>query len=197
MCEFTGDDGAANAGYLITASDSTAGSADFTIDPAIQGAGLSGGDEILPFVLAQTFGPLGAIGAVDCGLTIGSVSPGFIEAKITLDTGLGPRDKEATTEYASEIARMADRSVETDISFYFTDTAAGLSPLIGYAHEGTTYDVDLRVGSDTATRRLKINLPKTRLDILDTDTSEILTVSGKLVSRQSAAAADEMDLLFD
>ena len=195
MCEFEGDDNGA-AGYSVTAHDNTAGGAHFDITPAIAGAGLAGGAEILPFVLAQTVAGT-ILSATECALTFGAIAPGFIKPKVTLETGIGPSDKEATTEYPSGIELVSERVVETEISMYFTDTALGFSPLVGFAHDGTTYDVDIRVGADTAAKRFKINLPKSRLDITQSDLGEILTVSGKLVSRQSAAAKDELDLLFD
>ena len=191
MCEFTGDDGSSNAGYIITGHDNTTGSAHFDINPAIQGAGLSGGAEILPFVLAGTAPSGTLLSAVECALTFGSISPGFTDAKITLETGIGPRDKEATTEYASAIGRIAERSVEADLSFYFTDTAAGFSPLVGYAHDGTTYDVDLRVGPNTAAKRMALSIPKGRLDIQQHDLGELIMCSGKIIARQSSTAADE------
>jgi len=195
MCEFEGNDNSA-AGYIITASDNTASSANFTITPGIATAQVDAGKEILPFVLAQTLGGT-ILSATECALTIGALEPGFIDAKVTVDTGIGPRDKDATSQYPTAIARVAERSIETDMSFYFTDTAAGLSPFVGYAHDGSTHDIDLRVGADTASKRMKLSIPKGRLDITQPDTGEIITVSGKVIAQQSAAAGDEFAITFD
>ena len=195
MCEFTGDDNT-GAGYVVTDNDDTPSSAHFDISPGIAGPGLSGGDEFLPFVLGQETGGE-ILSAVDCALTLGSLAPGFIEQTITVETGIGPKDKEATSEYATGVGHLTDRVVESDVSFYFSDTALGLSPVKGKAHEGALYDVDLRVGSDIAAKRLKVSMPSARLDITQDDLTELVTVSGKLVARQNAGAADELDLLFD
>ena len=195
MCEFEGDDNG-GTGYLITGTDNTSGAAHFDISPGIAGAGLAAGAEILPLVLSQTTGG-SALSAIECALTFGAVEPGFIEAKTTMTTGLGPRDKEATTEYASAVCRVGGRKIEADLKCYFTDTAAGFSPLVGFAHDGTTYDVDLRIGPDTAGSRAKLSYPKARLDIMQHDLGEILVVDGKIVARQSAAAEDEFALTFD
>jgi len=197
MVEFTGDDNSA-AGYLITAHDWTAGSANFTISPGIAGAGLAGTEEILPFVLAPTTGGT-AIGATACDLEFDTLSVGFIKAGVTLQTGIGARDKEATSDRAAGLMRVGPRVVEAEIDFYFLDTNAGNEALLGYAFDGTTYDTDLRVGANTAAARMKLNFPKSRLDFAPHEVPEadVVTVSAKLVARQNAAACDEFDLLFD
>jgi hypothetical protein len=185
-------------GYTVTEVDNSAGSAHFHFTPVLAGAGSAGGQEIKPLVPAQTVGG-NILSAVDCLLTIGSITPGFVSCKLNYSTGIGPRDKEATLDRCAGLMRVAPRVVEMDTEMYFLDTNAGNGALQGFAHDGTTYAVTLRVGSNTAAYRLSVGLPKARVDISTQEVPEadVVMANMKVIARQSAAACDELTFTFN
>jgi hypothetical protein len=193
-----GDDTNSASGYLVTAHDDTAGSADFTFSPGLAGAGESAGEDILPLVPATRTEGGTVLGGVNHSLTIDGVSLGFIEATIKVTTGLTGRDKEATTDRATGISKVGERVIEFEISGILKTGATGSAPLAGRAFDLASHDIDLTIGSASAAR-MKISIPAGEARVNATEHPEnedvMLTISGR--AKQSAAAADEMSILLD
>jgi hypothetical protein len=197
MVYFEDDDNGA-AGFTVTGHDWTSGSAHFDISPAIaDAAGIGANEDIFPYAPSQTTGG-SVIAAINNTLTFGSLSLGFIKCTVTVDTGLALRDKEATSDRAVGIVRASKRMVRAEFEFYALDSNVGNLPLMGYAHEGPTHDVDLTVGNASAAE-MKLSWPKARLDIaqIESAESDVWMASATLVARQSAAACDEFSIEFD
>lgn len=191
--------GTAGAGYTITAVTQTDGAASITLSPAVVSrAGHAAGIAVTPWVPSRTVGGT-VISTPDCSLTIDTVDLGFLSAKIALKTGVIPRDKEATSDHPTGLFRAGKRSVEGEFKFYFLDSATGNAPILGRTWDGTTRDVDIRVGSSTAGSHVHHSLPKCRLDIASHENPEadVVTSTCKFICRKNSAAADEYVMSWD
>lgn len=184
------------AQYVVTGTDNTSGAAHFDITPVLA-AGIGAGEALTPYAPAKTTGGT-VISAVNNVLTFGAVSLGFQQCVVTLITGFGLEDKEGSSDRAVGVTNMAERSVETEWTFYAKDSAAGNLNILQSAHDGETYDIDLSV-NNTAAGRMKLSWPKARVDVSKQETSEgdVVMATAKTIARQSAAAADEFSITFD
>jgi len=193
---FTGDNNS-NAGYTVTDVDWTAGSANFTITPAIQGAGLAGGVALFPLVPSQTTGGT-AIASVNCGLTIDGVSLGFQKFSLKCNTGWGLRDMEAGSSRPAGIVRKGKRKLEGSLDFYFLDSNTGNSPFLGSPwHYIGLRDIALRVGEDTSAKRMLVDLNKVLCKGSTVNPgADVVMGSLAFEPQQNAAAADECSISF-
>jgi hypothetical protein len=187
-----GSENNAGAGYTITAVDNTAGS--ITVSPVL-GVEVASGAAIKPFSLTPTYGAGTPIEGVDSNLTVDSVATGFIGAKISVKNGLHLRDKEVSTNRASGVAR-GKREVTGELQFYFLDKVTG--PIMGRAWDGTTRALALRIGPNTAAKRLIVTIPKAYFEVagLDLPEAEEATAACKFRALQNSASADEINISF-
>lgn len=190
--------GTAGTGYGVTATVDTAGAATATITPAVVSrAGHIAGTVIKPWFPSQTVSGT-KLTAGECALEIDSVAYGFISAKLSIATGLHGLDKEATSIRANRVAGGA-RSVSLDLQCYALVGNAGNAAIHGRAWASATHDVMIRVGANTAAARMTINVDEIRFDVTPLDLPEAeeaqLALKGK--ARQNAAAADEVNIVFD
>jgi len=193
-----GDDNNSSDGYIITAHDDTAGSADFTFSPGLAGAGESAGEDVVPWV-PQTRSEGGTVLAgVNHSLTIDGVSLGFMSATIKITTGLAGRDKEATTDRINGISKVGERVIEFEIEGLLKTGATGSAPLAGRAFDLAEHDIDLTIGN-AAAARMKISIPagEARVNATQHPESEDVTITISGRAKQSSSAADELSIMFD
>jgi len=191
--KFTGDDGTAGAGYLVTAVDYDTDI--ITISPGIVGSGLSGGESLLPNVPGQTLAGT-VVGGISCGMSLGGTTLGGISLKTTFDTGIRALSNEATANRPNRLVR-GPRTIEGTLDAYYLGESA---PFIGGAWNGNLLAIIQRAGADTAAARMKINTPNSRLGVIgefDLPDDDAAGVTIPFVARQNAAAKDEMTILFD
>ena len=158
-----GTDDNSGAGYRITNSTT----ADHTTIATAGGAAgtIASGSLIRPLIVTPTFAGEHLTGIVnnlnlDDGVNT-AVDLGFIKAVIEFETGLHLLNKEATSEFASQVGRTM-RKIGGQITFYLENDMAFLQ--VG-AFDGTQYDVELRAGGTTAGSRYRINMPGTRFEV--------------------------------
>jgi hypothetical protein len=184
----------AGAGYLVTAVDDTVTPPQLTISPVLAN-GISADDVIAPVVPTPTLsGTL--LGGVDCSLSVDGTATPFKRFKLTLKTGFHGRDKEASSDRPVAVLRGA-REITGEIEFTFADKETAM--LAGRAWAGTTRALILRVGSNTAAQRMKVNVPKAFIEVVPIETPEADESSFTLKFRalQNAAADDELTIVFD
>lgn len=164
-----------------------------TITPGLAG-GLSGGEAVEPVVPSQTLGGT-VLGGTDSGLTIDATSLGLVTYKLTINTGIKPLDKEASSNRSTAIFRQEMRKLEGEITAYFKDESTAY---LGGAWSGTLRDIAARAGSATG-RRLTCHTDSARVGVAAvpfTD-SEVTIITLPFTPRQNAAAADEATLVFE
>lgn len=190
-----GSEDNSGAGYLVTGIDETATPPTMTISPGLANAILTGA-VVAPVTPSQTLGGT-VISAVSCGLTVdGGSALHWVSLKLQLKTGHVGRDKEATSDRSQGVLRgRREITGEIDVLFADTDNAH----LFGRAWNGTNRALAIRIGPDVAGSRLKINLPAAFLEVTPIEIPGEGPAMAKLKFRalQSAAANDEMTLVFD
>lgn len=181
------------AGYLTTGLDYATRL--LSISPALANP-LSGGEAITPVVPAQTLGGLPAPGLA-CGLSLAATSIEFCKASVKLATGVKGLDKAATSNRATRLHR-SKRLVTGELEVYYLADSA---PFLGRAWDPDTgyLAAILRLGPDTAGKRLKVNLDRIRFDAPKDEHSdeEATTSTMAFKARQAAAAGDELELVWD
>jgi hypothetical protein len=192
-----GDDTNGGAGYLVTSVTQTGGAAAFGFSPVLAGAGELAGEEVWPLIPTPTLAGT-ILGASECGLTVDGAALGFVSAKINYKFGRRGLDKEATTYKANRIGGGL-REVTAEIQCYWLESNTGNANLIGRGWDGTTRDLYLRIGADTAAARMKINLDKVRLNVvpIEIPDAEEAMVTLSAVARQNSASDDESNIVFD
>jgi hypothetical protein len=184
------------AGYTVTAVDTTADT--ITISPGLAGP-LAGSEALLPNVPAHTVSGA-ALGSIACGLTLGGTTVNPIRHKLTFETGIIPLDKEASSATSTGLLRDAPaggRVVTGELGYYYSLATA---PYIGGAHSGQLLSIASRIGADVAGSRATINHPSARIEIASSDSLEdgqAREDTQTYIARQSAAADDELTLVFD
>lgn len=179
------------AGYRVTAVDFTTET--ITISPGLANP-LVGGEAMAPVVVSQTLA--GATqGGIACGLSIDATAIGLISGKMTLATGIKPLDREASSNRATGLVRVP-REVTGELETYFLTEN---TQYLGGSWNGTLRALIQRAGPDTAGSRMKINTPKSRIEVtpIEIPEAEEVTTTMAFRARQNAAAADELTLLFD
>lgn len=195
-CQIGDDDN--TTGYLVTAHDDTAGSADFTISPVLAGAGEDAGQEIKPFAPSRSVGG-SVLTGVNATLTIDSVTLGVVSFKLKGNSGAMLRDKEASSDRANGIARGPMRVIEGEIQAYLLTNATGNAPIAGQAFDRHVHDIDLTVGDGGAGNQMKISIPagEGRVNKLEHTQNEVTMVTLLFRAKQSSVAGDECVVTFD
>jgi len=180
-----------SAGYLVTAVDTATDI--ITISPTLAG-NIDDNAKIVPFTPTITTGGTPQ-GGIDADLSVDATSVGMISGKLTLDTGIHALDKEATTNRANRIAR-GQREISGEIEGYFLDEN---TKYLGSAWEGTTRNVIMRAGPDTAGSRMKVNTPKARMAVATITVPEAdeATFKANTVPRKNSTNGDELTIVFD
>lgn len=180
------------AGYRVTAVDIDTDT--ITISPGLAGNLAASALAVTPVVPAHsdTGSPLGGI---QSSLSIDSTSIGFRMAKVTLNTGHKLLEGEATRDRAGRAGRGA-RSVTVEGEFYFLEENLSF---LAAGWDGEALAFNLRIGPNTAASRMKVDLPKVRMDVVPVPIPEsdevIYTLTG--VAQQNSTAADELTVTFD
>ena len=186
------------AGYTCTAYVASTGV--MTITPAL-GAPLSGAEVIAAVVATPSFD--GTIrGGTACGFTIedlgggNPVNLGFISSTITVDTGVGPLLKEATTAKVSGLELVAGRRVNGEVQFYFKDENASY---LGDAWNGTAKQITLRAGPTTAGEHIKYVSRKGQMKVskVDAPKSDVAVWTSQFTAMRYSSSNDEFYIIED
>lgn len=183
------------AGYRVTAVDAATGRT-LTITPAIQAGEdiAAAAQPVVAVVPAHTIG--GTIqGGVEVFSTIDGTALGVIKQNLTINTGIHGLDGESTTDRVNRI-RRGDRSYEGEFEFYFLEESAGL---FGRSFENITVPVNLGYGADSASNRVRLNMPAVRIyaNQLQRDPKKEARLAGAFFPQMDAAAEDELVVLLD
>lgn len=197
VVQFVDDTGTASAGYTITDTDNTAGSAHFHYSPNLVGAGESAGGAIVPLVPSQTLTGT-VLPGTTAVLTVGGVTLGFLDMTISHKSGLQPR-LEAGNDRMVAAMRSGERRTEGEIKCYLLDSNAGWSPFFGGAHEPIERSIALRIGPSTAGGHFDFSIPKAFIHVtpLDIPAADMVTATIKWTAVQSSTAADEFSITAD
>lgn len=133
------------------------------------------------------------LGGIECGLSIGGTSVGFIEYKAKISTGVEELNAEANTRYATRLGK-GERIVEGSFKFYLLDETAGIFGR--YPFTGETVEVECRVGPDTTAERVIYNAPAARLSVrkITVPQYQVATFEATWLARQDAASNDEFSI---
>jgi hypothetical protein len=177
------------AGYLITDVNYTTHIV--TISPTLAGD-LADLDAVVPNIPSSTVAGT-QLGGIACALTLGGTSCVFNKGVTTIDTGVRGLMDAATSDVATQLVRNA-RKVEGELEFHLdTDVA----PFIGGAWNGNLLAVVQRFGSATSPLAT-MTAPNARILVSQGPemTDEALEIKASWRAQQSAAAADELALVF-
>lgn len=188
-----GTDTNSGAGYRVTATTAST----LTITPGLAGAGLSGGEAIVPTVPSQTLS--GArIGGVAHDLTIDAVTIPPIVQKYTLDTGIKLMDKESSSSKPTGILRHSQPKFSFEIDAYFKHASM---PAFSAAHftSQVTRDYAGRFGANTAAARVKFNMDKAlaRVQAVPVSDGEATQIKFSGTARKNSAANDAYSVVWD
>jgi len=179
------------SGYQVTAVDHSADT--ITITPVLAG-GTEVGDLVHPVVVSQTLTGT-PINGVQNTVTIGGTSVGLIKATVTIATGLiGLRD--GTSQRPIRLMRPTKRRITGEIEIF---ELVENTLETGQAWNNATAAINLQFGPATAAARFKIEMPACKLKVVKPAWSDEdgLRMTLAFTAEQSAAAKDEIDLIFD